>query len=222
MATQAKPWDKPNPRQKAGKPSKHLSPDEKASAKASAKRAGRKSPSLVDNMAAAAKKTGKKAATKQSAKKKSTTKKSTTKKSTKKTATKKAIKKPASKKAASKRQGASTPSAGRARLKDPHGGLTEAGRKAFAKSQGANLKPGVMTTGAEMTPDDMKRKGSWAVRFYGRDLLPPLVDKNGKPTRLALTAHAWGEPVPKTEAAARKIAAKGRKLLDRYKKLGEN
>ncbi|MCX7318265.1 MAG: hypothetical protein NT113_01740 [Hyphomicrobiales bacterium] len=32
-------------------------------------------------------------------------------------------------------------------------------------------------------------------------------------------AHAWGEPVPKTVAAARKIAAKGERLLDRYHKL---
>ena len=65
----------------------------------------------------------------------------------------------------------------------------------------------------------MRRKGSWAVRFYGRAKLPPLVDKNGEPTRHALSAHAWGEPVPKTVAAARKIAAKGERLLERYHKL---
>ena len=62
-----------------------------------------------------------------------------------------------------------------------------------------------------MTPQEMKREGSWAVRFYGREKLPPL-QKNGKPTRFA----AWGETVPITEAAAPKIAAKGRKLLERY------
>ena len=72
-----------------------------------------------------------------------------------------------------------------------------------------------------MTPEEMRRKGSWAVRFYGRSgRLPPLV-KNGEPTRFALTAAAWGEPVPKTIAAARKIAEKGRKLLDSAKKLRE-
>jgi hypothetical protein len=38
-----------------------------------------------------------------------------------------------------------------------------------------------------------------------------------RPTRFALTAHAWGEPVPKTIAAARRIADKGRKLLERYR-----
>jgi hypothetical protein len=42
--------------------------------------------------------------------------------------------------------------------------------------------------------------------------------RHGKPTRFALSAAAWGEPVPTTEAAARKIAAKGRKLLERYER----
>lgn len=103
--------------------------------------------------------------------------------------------------------------------KDPKGGLTAAGRRAFAKKDGAHLKPGVKKPMSEMTPDDMRRKGSWALRFYGRAKLPPLKDKDGKPTRLALTAAAWGEPVPKTVAAARRIAAKGHRLLERYKKL---
>ncbi len=72
-----------------------------------------------------------------------------------------------------------------------------------------------------MTPADMRRKGSWAVRFYGRDKLPPLIDENGEPTRHALSAHAWGEPVPKTVAAARRIAAKGERLLARYHRTKE-
>jgi hypothetical protein len=103
--------------------------------------------------------------------------------------------------------------------KDPEGGLTAAGRAAFAKRDGSHLKPGVTKPTSEMTPDDMKRKGSWAVRFYGRSPLPPLVDAKGEPTRLALSAHAWGEKVPKTEDEARKIAEKGRKLLERYHEL---
>lgn len=40
---------------------------------------------------------------------------------------------------------------------------------------------------------------------------------NGQPTRAALTAAAWGEPVPGSEAAARKIYAKA---LARKKELG--
>jgi hypothetical protein len=65
----------------------------------------------------------------------------------------------------------------------------------------------------------MRRKGSWATRFYGRKKLPALVDAKGEPTRFALSAHAWGEPVPKTLAAARRIAAKGQRLLEKYHRL---
>ena len=38
-----------------------------------------------------------------------------------------------------------------------------------------------------------------------------------EPTRQALQAAAWGEPVPKTEADEKKLAAKGRKLLEEAK-----
>jgi hypothetical protein len=70
-----------------------------------------------------------------------------------------------------------------------------------------------------MTPEKMRRKGSWASRVFGRSKLPPLVDSAGKPTRFALSAHAWGEPVPRTGAAARRIAAKGERLLARYRSI---
>ena len=57
MAKQARaPWKRANPRKRAGKASKHLSAPEKATAKARAKRAGRRYPNLVDNMRMAAKK----------------------------------------------------------------------------------------------------------------------------------------------------------------------
>lgn len=104
----------------------------------------------------------------------------------------------------------------KARLKDPHGGLTPAGREAFRRKDGAHLRPGVTKPIARMTPTDLKRKGSWAVRFYGRESLPPLVTGSGKPTRFALSAAAWGETVPRTKAEARRIATKGRKLLALY------
>jgi len=67
-------------------------------------------------------------------------------------------------------------------LKDPEGGLTAAGRRHFARTQGAKLKPGVR--GRADTPEKMRRKGSWAARFYCQNPLPPLVKPNGKPTRL--------------------------------------
>jgi hypothetical protein len=46
-------------------------------------------------------------------------------------------------------------------------------------------------------------------------------DENGEPTRLALSAHAWGEPVPKTMEDAKKLAAKGKRLLERYARTQE-
>jgi hypothetical protein len=48
------PWKKANPKAKAGA-SRKLSPEQKASARASAKKAGRHYPNLVDNMKAAQK-----------------------------------------------------------------------------------------------------------------------------------------------------------------------
>jgi hypothetical protein len=196
------PWKRSNPRKGAGKASRHLSPAQKSAAKARARRAGRRYPNLVDNMRMAAKKTNKA---------KSAKKKSSKKKAAKKT------RKSTARKAAKKRK-RSTASRG----KDPRGGLTAAGRKAFARKQGAHLKPGVTKKDSEMTPQEMRRKGSWAVRFYGRAKLPPLLDAKGRPTRHALSAHAWGEPVPKTVAAARRIAAKGERLLARYRRVKQD
>ena len=99
-------------------------------------------------------------------------------------------------------------------LKDPMGGLTAAGRKRFAQTEGAHLKPGVK--GKADTPEKQKRKGSFLRRHFANPR-GPMVDEQGGPTRLALSAHAWGEPVPKTAAAAKGLAAKGTKLLDRYR-----
>lgn len=199
------PWKRSNPRKRAGKSSKHLSPAQKSAAKARARRAGRSYPNLVDNMRMAAKKKSSK--TKSSKK----TSRSKTSKEKSKTSAKKTRKR-TTKKAKTRKRSAS------ARERDPRGGLTAAGRKAFARKQGAQLRPGVTKKESEMTPQEMRRKGSWAVRFYGRTKLPPLVDAEGQPTRHALSAHAWGEPVPKTVAAARRIAAKGERLLARYRR----
>ena len=200
------PWKRQNPRKRAGKTSKHLTSAQKSAAKARARRAGRRYPNLVDNMRMAAKKTTK-AKSAKSAKKKTSAKK-TRKTTSRKTTTRKTAK--------ARKRRASAPE------KDPRGGLTAAGSRAFARKQGSHLRPGVTKRQSEMTPQDMRRKGSWAVRFYGREKLPPLVDAKGRPTRHALSAHAWGEPVPKTVAAARRIAAKGERLLARYRRLRAN
>jgi hypothetical protein len=98
-------------------------------------------------------------------------------------------------------------------LKDPRGGLTQAGREHFKRTEGANLKPGVK--GPANTPEKMRRKGSFLTRFFTNPSGP--MQKNGKPTRLALSANAWGEPVPKNGADAARLAAKGRAMLGTYK-----
>ena len=152
------------------------------------------------------------------AKAKATKKKSAKKRSAKRAGRKRAAHKKSSKKVSRKAATKSSRPREKNPEKDPKGGLTAAGRRAFAKRDGAHLKPGVTSKQSEMTPQDMRRKGSWAVRFYGRKELPPLVDREGRPTRHALSAHAWGEPVPKTVAAARRIAAKGERLLARYRR----
>jgi hypothetical protein len=101
------------------------------------------------------------------------------------------------------------------KIKDPKGGLTAAGRAYFKKKEGANLKPGVR--GAANTPDKMRRKGSFLTRFFTNPS-GPMKDDKGRATRLALSAAAWGEPVPQNAADAAKLAAKGRRLLERYSK----
>lgn len=42
------------------------------------------------------------------------------------------------------------------------------------------------------------------------------MERNGEPTRLALSAQAWGESIPKTEADAKELADKGSKLLEQF------
>jgi hypothetical protein len=102
-----------------------------------------------------------------------------------------------------------------AQLKDPKGGLTAAGRKFFKRTEGADLKPGVK--GAANTPEKMRRKGSFLTRFFTNPS-GPMKDDRGRPTRLALSAAAWGEPVPRDASDAAALAAKGRRMLDRYER----
>jgi len=101
------------------------------------------------------------------------------------------------------------------RGENPAGGLTEEGRRYFKKKEGAHLRPGVKK--AESV-DEMRRKGSFLRRFYGRRKISPLQDRNGEPTRYAKAAHAWGEPVPKDRADVKQLARKGELLLERYRK----
>lgn len=129
---------------------------------------------------------------------------------TKKSAVKPAAgKKTSAKKTSTKKAPTTMPADGR----DPKGGLTAKGRAFFAERDGLNLKAGV--TGPANTPEKMKRKGSFLVRTFTHPR-GPMVDDDGQPTRLALSAHAWGEAVPKTVSAAHTLAAKGHTLLAKY------
>jgi hypothetical protein len=101
------------------------------------------------------------------------------------------------------------------KYKDPEGGLTEAGRRKFESSgESKNLQPGVKESSP--TGDKARRKGSFLTRFYTNPS-GPLVNDDGDPTRLALAANAWGEAIPRTASSARRLAAKGRNLLEKYK-----
>ena len=81
------PWERSNPRKKTAKTkgSRKLTSGQKAEARGRARKAGRKYPNLVDNMAVARKKS----ATKTSAKKRSAKKGTATKRSAKKNTAKK-------------------------------------------------------------------------------------------------------------------------------------
>ena len=65
------------------------------------------------------------------------------------------------------------------RGKNPAGGLTEEGRRYFKKKEGSYLRPGVKK--AE-SAEELRRKGSFLRRFYGRKKISPLKDRRGEPT----------------------------------------
>ena len=113
------------------------------------------------------------------------------------------------KKAPAKKTAAKKPPAP---AKDPKGGLTAAGRKMFEEKEGAHLRPGVQ--GPADTPEKPGRKGAFLRRHFATPGGP--MERDGEPTRLALSAHAWGEPVPKTMGDAEKLAEKGHELLEEY------
>jgi len=67
--------------------------------------------------------------------------------------------------------------------KSKTGGLTEAGRKYFKRTEGSNLKEPVKK-------GKNPRRVSFAARFSGMD--GPMKKPNGEPTRLALALKKWG------------------------------
>ena len=67
--------------------------------------------------------------------------------------------------------------------KNPKGGLTEAGRKHFKRTEGSNLKRPVKK-------GTNPRRISFAARFAG--MKGPEKKPDGTPTRLGLALRAWG------------------------------
>jgi hypothetical protein len=88
------------------------------------------------------------------------------------------------------------------RFQNPEGGLNEAGRKHFKRTEGANLKK-PQRTGTD------SRRISFAARFAG--MKGPMKDDKGRPTRKALALKAWG--FGSVEAA--------RNFANRHKKTGK-
>ena len=109
----------------------------------------------------------------------------------------------------------------RKKHKNPKGGLSAKGRAAYNAATGSKLKPGVKKKESEMSAGEMKRKGSFLRRHYGRKDPHPLKKDNGEPTRYALQATAWGESAPSNVAAVRRLANKGTRLLERAKKMNQ-
>lgn len=105
--------------------------------------------------------------------------------------------------------------AGANKYKSARGGLTQAGREKFRREQGSSLKPGVK--GPADTPEKMKRKGSFLSRMFGPGAPGSMKDPQGRPSRRALSAQAWGEPVPQNDSDRAALYARGQALLRQYR-----
>lgn len=69
------------------------------------------------------------------------------------------------------------------KYQNEEGGLNQAGRDYFKRTEGSNLKP-------PLSSGKNGRRISFAARFGGMD--GPLTDSKGKPTRLKLALKKWG------------------------------
>jgi hypothetical protein len=93
----------------------------------------------------------------------------------------------------------------------------------YNKKTGSRLKPGVSKK--PVTLEDLKRKGSWAIRHYKRLNSPnklnmsPLKNKKGELLPFSTQAIVWGEKPPKTRKDQKKLVKLGENLLKKYQKL---
>lgn len=102
-----------------------------------------------------------------------------------------------------------TPAWQRKEGQNKKGGLNAAGRASYKRETGGTLKAPVK--GAPKTPEQIRRKGSFLTRMGSMPGL--LVEPDGDKTRLKLSLEAWGHQGDKASAVA-----KGRRLLERYRK----
>jgi len=94
-----------------------------------------------------------------------------------------------------------TPAWQRKEGKNPSGGLNVTGR-ASAKAEGMNLK-------APVKSGDNPRRASFLARMGN---MPGPMEKNGEPTRLALSLKAWGaNSKEQARAKAKAISARNKK-----------
>ncbi len=102
-----------------------------------------------------------------------------------------------------------TPAWQRAEGQSKKGGLNAKGRASYKAQTGGTLKPPVK--GEAKSPEQLRRKGSFLTRMGSMPGL--LFDEQGDKTRLKLSLEAWGHRGDKASAVA-----KGRRLLERYRK----
>mgnify|MGYP005987023225 CR=1 FL=1 len=91
------------------------------------------------------------------------------------------------------------------KYQNPSGGLNEAGRKYYKRTEGANLKRPVKS-------GDNPRRASFLARMAGNP--GPERDEKGRPTRLLLSLRAWGAS---SKADARSKSANISKRLEAKK-----
>ena len=77
---------------------------------------------------------------------------------------------------------------GAKKYQNPTGGLNEAGRKYFKRTQGSNLKRPV-TGKVKRGSKAAKRRASFCARMSG--VKGPMKDSKGRPTRKALALRKW-------------------------------
>jgi hypothetical protein len=88
--------------------------------------------------------------------------------------------------------------------KNPKGGLNEKGRKSYERETGGELKPPVKS-------GDNPRRASFLARMG--NMAGPM-EKNGKPTRLALALRAWGASSKEDARAKAKAISKRNESKD--------